>query len=253
MATACGVGPVGCSDSPDGNDGDLQTRPLTRGRSETERRGDRVSSDDDGKTPGGPGLRIGMGKMINVAKNSWGKRSGLRAGGPLHKGGRLSVVGIHVLGWYNLQRMYPLLTHVSATNNTCIRIDKCCLLLLIIVRDTSLIIVNVSSLLRLITLTSVRALLKQKSHVRGLNPQPRALMPPGREYCYGVVARSACMPAVSNGRPAMYCLRYNTAERLYPSLVPRYSRTPALAPSPSLFSLFFSELRLRSCFFRGNC
>ena len=147
-----------------------------------------------------------------------------------------------MLGWYNLQRMYPLLTHVSATNNTCIRIDKCCLLLLIIVRDTSLIIVNVSSLLRLITLTSVRALLKQKSHVRGLNPQPRALMPPGREYCYGVVARSACMPAVSNGRPAMYCLRYNTAERLYPSLVPRYSRTPALfdrALSISLRFVFF--------------
>ena len=24
--------------------------------------------------------------MINVAKNSWGKRSGLRVGGPLHKG-----------------------------------------------------------------------------------------------------------------------------------------------------------------------
>ena len=73
MATACGVGPAGCSDSPDGDEGDLQTRPLTRGRSETERRGDRVSSDDDGKTPGGPGLQIGMGKMINVAKNSWGK------------------------------------------------------------------------------------------------------------------------------------------------------------------------------------
>ena len=88
VATACGVGPAGCSDSPDGDEGDLQTRPLTRGRSETERRGDRVSCDDDGKTPGGPGLRIGMGKMINVAKNSWGKRSGLRAGGPLHKGDR---------------------------------------------------------------------------------------------------------------------------------------------------------------------
>ena len=86
VATACGVGPAGCSDNPDGDEGDLQTRPLTRGRSEIGRRGDRVSSDDDGKTPGGPGLRIGMGKMINVAKNSWGKRSGLRAGGPLHKG-----------------------------------------------------------------------------------------------------------------------------------------------------------------------
>ena len=86
VATACGVGPAGCSDNPDGGEGDLQTRPLTRGRSETGRRGDRVSSDDDGKTPGGPGLQIGMGKMINVAKNSWGKRSGLRAGGPLHKG-----------------------------------------------------------------------------------------------------------------------------------------------------------------------
>ena len=83
---ACGVGPAGCSDNPDGDEGDLQTRPLMRGRSEIGRRGDRVSSDDDGKTPGGPGLRIGMGKMINVAKNSWGKRSGLRAGGPLHKG-----------------------------------------------------------------------------------------------------------------------------------------------------------------------
>ena len=86
VATVCGVGPAGCSDNLDGNEGDLQTRPLTRGRSEIGRRGDRVSSDDDGKTPGGPGLRIGMGKMINVAKNSWGKRSGLRAGGPLHKG-----------------------------------------------------------------------------------------------------------------------------------------------------------------------
>ena len=86
VATACGVGPAGCSDNPDDDEGDLQTRPLTRGRSEIGRRGDRVSSDDDGKTPGGPGLRIGMGKMINVAKNSWGKRSGLRAGGPLHKG-----------------------------------------------------------------------------------------------------------------------------------------------------------------------
>ena len=27
-----------------------------------------------------------MGEMINVAKNSWGKRSSLRVGGPLHKG-----------------------------------------------------------------------------------------------------------------------------------------------------------------------
>ena len=86
VATVCGVGPAGCSDNPDGDEGDLQTRPLTRGRSEIGRRGDRVSSDDDGKTPGGPSLQIGMGKMINVAKNSWGKRSGLRAGGPLHKG-----------------------------------------------------------------------------------------------------------------------------------------------------------------------
>ena len=86
MTTVCGVGPMECSNSSDGNKGNLQTHLLVCGRSEIGRRGDRVSSDDDGKTPGGPGLRIGMGKMINVAKNSWGKRSGLRAGGPLHKG-----------------------------------------------------------------------------------------------------------------------------------------------------------------------
>ena len=70
VATACGMGPAGCSNNPDGDGDGLQTRPLMHGRSETGRQGDRVSSDNDGKTPGGPGLQIGMGKMINVANNS---------------------------------------------------------------------------------------------------------------------------------------------------------------------------------------
>ena len=87
VATACGVRPAGCSNSPDGNEGDLQTRPLTRGRSETGRRGDRVSSDDDGKTPGDPDLQIGMGEMINVAKKLLGEEIRLASGWTTPQGG----------------------------------------------------------------------------------------------------------------------------------------------------------------------
>ena len=50
VTIVCGVGPMECSNSSDGNKGNLQTHLLVYGRSEIERRGEYVSSDDDRKT-----------------------------------------------------------------------------------------------------------------------------------------------------------------------------------------------------------
>ena len=50
VTTVCGVGPMECSNSSDGNKGNLQTHLLVCGRSEIGRRGEYVSSDDDRKT-----------------------------------------------------------------------------------------------------------------------------------------------------------------------------------------------------------
>ena len=56
MATVCGVGPAECSGSSNGNEGDLQTHLLMHRKSEIEHQGGCVSSNDDEKTLGGPGL-----------------------------------------------------------------------------------------------------------------------------------------------------------------------------------------------------